>query len=369
MIDPVKLASKRRASVFKEGKLLLSNFEGTEQQKDINSTKGHVQGALDQFYRVKTNVKDEPMQEFYKAGDKKLLMFDFNWWPLTRMLGKQEDFNDVFIYQLKGCNVLCNFCFVDYFNNNGQLDNGAAFFPVGEIVDTFVKKRDELKKEGKNVNVLRASGGEPSLVPEQWLSLLVEIDGRGLSKEVYIQSDTNLTTGTAIDQWMASGSLDKNILEKIAEFDNFGLLSCFKGTDPEGFSEITRCDPKFFDETFYSFKKLADAGIAIYPHVINPNPKTLESFMERFSGMVGDQTHSLMHVFNIGPYGPVKARLEAEGKKRNDPKYFENKVQEWKDNGKAGEEILDRLVRERIGVGYKYSSRPLMVERLYRKKR
>ena len=68
-IDPIRLALKRRASVYKEGKLLLSNFEGTEQQKDLNKTKGHVKGAQEDFYRVKTNVKDEAMQEELLESD------------------------------------------------------------------------------------------------------------------------------------------------------------------------------------------------------------------------------------------------------------------------------------------------------------
>lgn len=395
MINPERMALKRRASVYKEGKLLLSNFEGSEQLEDLKKTKGHVQGALEQFYRVKTNVKDEPMKEFYETGNPRVLMFDFNWWPLTRMQGRQEDYNNVFVYQLKGCNVACNFCFVDYFNNNGQVSHGAKFFSVEEIVEVFVKKREELKKQGKTVNVLRASGGEPSLVPEQWLALLQEIDKRSLSNEVYVQSDTNLTTGRVLDALMEKGEIDKHILEKIAEYDNFGLLSCFKGTDPEGFSEMTRCGPEFFEDTFYSLKKLTDAGIAVYPHVINPNPNTLEALMKRLELMYGPEAYPLMHVFNIGAYGPVKQRLKTEGKaivekaleklhgklspemltlnedflKSFPEEHLEGTAMEWKVNTRIGEDILDRLVKERYGIGYKRASRPLLVERLYRKQK
>ncbi|MBU4456164.1 MAG: 4Fe-4S cluster-binding domain-containing protein [Nanoarchaeota archaeon] len=368
MINPTSLGLKRRDLVYQDSKLLLANFALTEQKADLEKTKGNTKGPIGDYFRIKTNIKTEnkdgkesPMNEFYRTGNKKLLMFDFNWWPLTKMEGQQEDFNEVFIYQLKGCNVNCNFCFVDRFNNNGAESHGAKFFSVEELVDSFAEKKKKKKKEGIKLNVLRPSGGEPSLVPEQWLAILQELDKRGLSSEVYLQSDTNLTTGHMLEQLMDKGELDKCILNKIAEYDNFGLLSCFKGTDPERFTENTQCNPKFFEEQFYSYNLFANAGIAIYPHIVNPNSKSLEMFADMFAADHGEEAYKLLHLFSIGPYGPVKSRLERRGEM-----YALAKIQEWRENYAAGEEVLENLLQNKFGIAYKDAHRPDIVEQMFR---
>ncbi len=360
--DPIQIALQRREQCYQDGKLLLANFDGSIQQQDLNKTKGSVQGAVESYYRIKSNIKPEPWKKFLETGDKKQLMFDFNWWPMPALgtddeKKNPEHWNDVFIYQLKACNIACPFCFVDRYNNDGYQGHGARFFSVDEIVDAFVKVREEKAKLGININVLRASGGEPSLVPEQWLGLLREVEKRGLSREVYVQSDTNLLTAPALSYWIEKGELDRNILSEIAQYPNFGLLSCFKGTDPDNFSENTGCAPSHFAEPFISFGLFLQSGIKIYPHLINPNPQTLEGFMDVLAKSYGEEMWAMAHLFSIGPYGPVKDRFKGN---------LAQKAAEWADNQKRSEELLDKNLRQRFGVGYKEASRPELMETILR---
>jgi len=365
LINSIKLADYRRNEVYKDGKLLLSNFSESEQMLDLEKTKGNVQGAVEDFYRVKTNIKADPWNTYMQSGDSfetrdgKLLMFDFDWWPVPDMGGQPENWNEVFIYQLKGCNIACPFCFVDKFNNNGKVDHGAKYFTSEEIVDAFLKVRAEKKAQGVDINVFRASGGEPSLVPEQWLNGLKIFKERGLDSEVYFQSDTNLLTGTALESWMKDGNMDADVFKQIAEYKNFGLLSCFKGTDPVNFSENSGCNPEMFLEQFYSFNLLAKSGIKVYPHLVNPNPKTLEGFMDKLAKEYGDEMYGMVHIFSIGMYGSVKGRLERAGVD------VEQKTQEWKDNNVRGQELLEEICQKRLGMGYKKMKRFEVIRDLF----
>jgi len=352
MINPTLLATARREGVYQDGKVLLTNFDGSEQQVDLDATLGRVKGAVDQYARVKANIKPEPWAQYKESGDASGLMFDFNWWPIPDMGGEPEQYNDVFIYQVKGCNLGCDFCFVDRPNNNGKPRDGAKYFSTEEVVDFYLEKRDEL-----GVNVLRASGGEPSLAPEHWLAVLGELADRGFGDKVYFQTDTNLTTGHAIEQWIKDGQLPSDVLCRVADFDNFGLLSCFKGTDPANFSANTGAKPEFFDEQAYSFGKFFEAGINIYPHLINPNPETLEGFMETLMEEFGEEILAMTHVFSLGMYGPVRDRFEVRGL---DPDAVQA---EWTDNSKRAEEILDTMLHKHVGVGYKETHRPDLMEK------
>ncbi|MBU0470515.1 MAG: 4Fe-4S cluster-binding domain-containing protein [Nanoarchaeota archaeon] len=358
MRNPTKSALQRRKQVYQDGKILVSSFVGSVQQQDLDKTKGNIKGAVEDYFRVKSNIKPEPWQKYKESGDPKLLMFDFNWWPIPTLgtddaKREPENWNNQFIYQLKGCNIACKFCFVDRYNNNGKLSHGAKYFKVSELVDNFLRVREEKASEGIRINVLRASGGEPSLVLEQWLQMLQHVEKRDLSDEVYVMSDTNLTTGSALESWMKNKEIDPGILKEIACYDNFGLLSCFKGTDSKNFVENTGCSPSYFPEQVASYLMFAEAGIRIYPHVINPDSDTFEGFMNSLEANLGEDIWKMMHIFTIGPYGPVAKRYGDQ---------LEAQVAEWQKNYARGEEILDRNLKNRFGVGYKESSRPEVLE-------
>lgn len=362
----------RNNAVRKENgklKLLLANFSGSKQKIDIEKRNP----VIEDFFRIKIDVK--PWRE---KEDTRKDNLDFDWsskenimssmtggscfdmpsWVLYAMKGKKgeealcrdlNDYCEVFIYQLKACNIHCVYCFVDDFNKNGKEDNSSRFFSVDEIADEFEKENIKREKEGiKNkLYRIRASGGEPTIAAEQWLYLLQELEKRGLSDKVHLQSDTNLTTGHFIDLLEGKGEVEKNIFEKIAKYRNFGLLCSFKGTDRESFHKNTLMNPDLFNEHLYSFKKIVKAGIDAYPFLYNPNPATLESFLENLSREVGENVYLKTWVLPLKVYEPVKERL---AKKGIDSVSYEKQLD---DNFLKSEEKMQEILQRKFGVDYK----------------
>lgn len=334
-------------------KILLANFEGTTQQKDIER-KTHL---IEDFYRIKEDVPafgDSNFDWRNKDAIKKAMAidrFDMPSWAQYKIDGKIElskglkKWYKVFIYQLKACNLHCNYCYVDDVNKNGKQDNNARFFSIPEIVDAFERqqKRDDILWR------LRASGGEPTLAIEQIPALEDVLEERDLIKKVHLQMDTNLTTGSFIEYLENSGDVPKGILNDIAGYKNFSVLASFKGTDSESFAKNTRAEPKLFEEQFYSFGRLVDAGIDVYPFVYAPNPLTLPNFAHRFKDEFGQNALKKLWAFRLNAeYDVPKARLGEERAKE-----YHNELQM---NFEKSEDVL-RKICEKEGFSYKQELR------------
>jgi uncharacterized Fe-S cluster-containing radical SAM superfamily protein len=361
----------------KEVKILLANFEGSTQQRDIERTTP----LIEQFFRIKEDVKVWKYPDF-DWNDKEAIMqamverFDMPSWALYRLKGERElseklkNYNDVLIYQLKACNLRCPYCYVDDHLKNGKYDITSRFFSLKEILDVFVRERERRKQaiergikideNGKlilELNRIRPSGGEPTLVIEQWLDLLKKLENVGLSKEVHMQSDTNLTTGHFIDFLEKRGEV-RDILKQIAGFKNFSLLASFKGTDPENFSHNTRTPinlaKKLLKESLYSFKKYHDVGIDVYPFFYNPNPETLEKFLYKLVDSCGKEIYRRAWVFPLRVYDVTKERIgkEAKEKKVDEKIYVANYENRWKNNFEKSEEVMKKVLGK-FGILYK----------------
>jgi len=344
-------------------KFLLANFLGTEQQKDIEKRTPLIQD----FFRIKINVKAFNEKEMQKKGmhmhaidfaDNEAVFkalreeFDIPYWGFTKLKNRPlKDYNDIFVYQLKACNVFCPWCYVDDANKNGKQENNSRFFSMSEIMDSF---EDERKKQ--NIHMFRISGGEPTLAVEQWLEALRGLRNRGMGDDICIQSDTNLTTGNFIDYLQSGGELDKNLLEKVAEFPNFGVLCSFKGTDTEGFLRsmgITKVNGSVEDkysfleeERWYSFSKLVNSGIDAYPFIYDPNPETLEKFMEKGAKMFGDGFYLKTWAYPLKLYGAEEERLKKIDKNPEDYQ------KELDDNFKRSKEVMQDITWKKFGINY-----------------
>lgn len=332
--------------------LLLANFDVSKQKEDIEKRTP----LINDFFRTKIDVKPFKEKGFDWANEEKIMEaiatnFDMPTWALYSLKGRKElskelkKYTEVFTYQLKGCNLFCKWCYVDDFNKDGKQDDGSMFFSIPKIIDEFEKEKGRRKEP---LHRIRASGGEPTIIIEQWLYLLRELEKRGLSKGINFHSDTNLTTGHFNEELEEKGILEKNILNKIAEYKNFGLLASFKGTDEKNFHENTSADGKLLNEQVYTFKKIAKAGIDVYPFFYNPNPKTLEKFLERLAKEVGENVYLKSWVFPLKTlYEPVKERLSKIGINAED---YERKLT---DNFKASEEKMINILQKKFGLEYK----------------
>jgi hypothetical protein len=204
--------------------------------------------------------------------------------------------------------------------------------------------------------MIRPSGGVPTLAIEQWNEMLSEIKKRGLEKEVYVQGDTNLTTGHFIDYLEDRGEIEDNYLEKISKFSNFGILCSFKGTDTGSFLKAIgmthrngspNMEYSFLEkERDYTFAKLVKAGSDVYPFIYDSNPETITEFMENGARKFGPGFYLKTRLFKLKLYGPEKERFAKIGKNP------EEEQKRLDDNFKKSYDILSNLVQTKLGVPY-----------------
>jgi len=351
-----EILRKRAVKKEKDTKFLLANFSSTEQQKDIEKRTP----VINDFFRVKINIKGWNEKEMRKIGmhaadfssndavfQATREEFDIPLWAFFNSPNHPlQDYNNSFIYQLKACNLYCPWCYVDDVNKNGMRDNNSRFFSISEIMGIFEEER---KKQP--LHLFRPSGGEPTLAVEQWLNCLRELRKRGLEDEVYIQGDTNLTTGHFVQYLEKKSQIEKNLLEKIGEFSNFGLLCSFKGTDTKSFLEASGMNERnsfLEEERWYSLSKLIRAGIEAYPFVYNPSPASLEKFMEKGAKKFGEGFYLKTWITKLKLYGPGKERLKRMLGK--DPVTYQEELDE---DFTKSKEIMQNLIQKKYGLNYK----------------
>jgi len=349
----------RSKVVKKEGgiqKYLIANFKET--RKD--NTK--MFAILGDYFRVKLNAV-----AFENLGDNKPIdfsdnsqvfkcladEFDMPYWGFMALKTKPlKDFSRVFISQTKACNLGCLWCYTDDKNKDGKEEHG-KYFTIPEEFDVL-----ENARKLQTINNYRPSGGETSLVPEKWLEPLREAEKRNL--EIFVQGDTNLTTGHHMDALEKNGVVEKNLLEKVAAYENFGLLCSFKGTDTESF--LNACglikkengkyvpDKRFAfleDERWYTFAKLIKAGIDVYPFIYDANPDTIEPFMEKGARLFGDGFYLKTWVFRLKKYEDSgKERIEKTGVG------FEEFYKKLDDNYKRSKEVMQNIIWKKYGLNY-----------------
>lgn len=298
------------------------------------------------------------LSEDFDWGNKEGIMkamadrFDMPSWALYRLKGRKElsrellPYTSVFVYQLKACNLHCPYCYVDERLKDGIEDDSSRFFTIPEIVKAFLEER---RRSPLPLNRIRPSGGEPTLVPEQWVELLRELEYQDLSKEVHVQSDTNLTTGHFMEELERSGEIERGLLESVASYRNFSLLTSFKGTDPQNYAENTgtsvKLAEKLLEEALFSFERYMDAGIDAYPFFYNPNPETLEEFIDRLSETCGRGIIRRIWIFPLRVYEVTRERLVkmAQEKGIEPETYVREQEEKWKKNFERAEEIMRRI--------------------------
>ena len=267
--DYVPFDPERRAKEFRKYMLkkhgrekrlyLITNITRTEQAKDTE--------VWGDFSRPREYIKPReytskwteywlsaPLQEIWspkfvgldESGIQKLEFQNPPYVAAFRLGGEPKDYNRVFSIQVSGCDYLCSFCYVPRIANNPNIAP-SKLFTANEILNYFQEIQANL---GKNApKVIRLSGGEvTSIVPEMIIDVSDEIESQGLSKQIYLFADTNLST-------LAFPHSLKDDLKRIAQRRNFGLIGCLKAIGDgeigkEDFTLITGASPEHFNTQF-----------------------------------------------------------------------------------------------------------------------
>jgi uncharacterized Fe-S cluster-containing radical SAM superfamily protein len=258
LFDPEKRAELVRPKMMKDGKFLISRIEGTGQDPRV----------IDVYFRYYNYIGDDttmgkkwleappkerwspkflglsPNFESKELKEVKKLQYQNPAYSaafrLKGKLGDPKDFNVAFASQLSGCTYACNFCYVPSQVNAANPALGMFFSPK-EIIEHFERAREKSKEP---INVLRITGGEPTIVPEIVLGVYDRLEE---IPNTYLWIDTNLSTTKYLLK--LEGDL-KSIVKK----RNVGVVGCFKGFCKDDFSIITGAKPEFYENQFEAAK-------------------------------------------------------------------------------------------------------------------
>jgi uncharacterized Fe-S cluster-containing radical SAM superfamily protein len=323
MFDPEKRAELLRPRMMKDGKYLIAKIAGSgEEVKEDEERIAYATYFKFKWYIDKPELLALSSKEMWSpkllgivenplsADLKNIKKLEFQNPPFSaafRMKGKIGDprnYNRAFTLQIAGCNYGCNYCFVPPETNACNL-NFAKYFSVKEIIDYFLKAREEFKEP---INVIRITGGENTIVPEFLLDIYSEIEK---INGTYLWVDTNLST----TKYMERVESDlKDVMQK----RNVGVTGCFKGTCKEDFSIITGSEPKFYEKQFEAAKLFLKWGTDLYVYLpALVYEKNIEQKMTGFIEMLQELNKNLplrVEMLIIHEYPAALRNMELKAK-------------------------------------------------------
>jgi uncharacterized Fe-S cluster-containing radical SAM superfamily protein len=261
-----KRAAGVRGRIIKDGKYLLARIEGSGQERNVenvvndffrykhyNKDRKWLSASVEdvwsgRFLGVAKDVKSVPLSEI-----KRIRYQNPCYSAALRLGGDPRDYNKIFTIQVAGCDFDCNYCYVPNQINVANPKFG-GYFSAKEMIDIFVKERNGSKEK---MNVVRISGGNPTIVPEIMTDVFGEMEDRGL--KAYLWVDTNLSTDKYVKGLRG--------LKKVLKSRNVGVVGCFKGTCKEDFSVITGAQPGSYDKQFRTARWFLDQGTDFYVYL------------------------------------------------------------------------------------------------------
>jgi len=239
-------ARLRAASIDHEGKrLLITNFHGTEQERDLSEPPNCRGFGRIRHFRRTTGPGWPPNP----------LPID----PACRALGMpQTDELRAQAFQNAACNWRCWYCYVP-FNLLAALHKHSAWLSPATLIALYLDQPDPPP-------MIDLTGGQPDLIPEWIPWMMAELRSRGLEKKVYLWSNDNLSTDYL---WRFLSEAD---CELLAMNPNYGRVGCFKGYNAESFSFNTRAEPALFDRQFQLMSRLLALKLDVYAYATFTTP-------------------------------------------------------------------------------------------------
>lgn len=314
-------SNKARNQIYNGGKFLLASVEETGQER--NSKK-----VFDRHFRYKQYVKSREWHEDSTTGiwSSKYLGLD----PLSgfkkleyqnpaysggKALGADPRlYSNAFTVQLAGCDYKCSYCYVPYQINQNKHKCKGVLFSAEQIVDSFLKIR---KNNTVPLNVLRISGGNPTIVPEIIIEVVNIINQKKIN-DVYVWVDSNLSNSYYMKL------LGQSFIDAISS-PNIGIVGCFKGICASDFEKLTGCSAIDYEEQFETARFFLSTGCDFYVYLptltfLDDFEREMRSFFNKLLGL----NHSLparVELLRIINYpASVSNRAYWEQRKRLFPK-------------------------------------------------
>lgn len=284
----------RDAGLDLEGRrILVTNFRGTEQEKDLQEPPNCGGFGRIRHFRRTTSPGWPPNP----------LPID----PACKALGNQPgELLRAQAFQNAVCNWRCWYCFVP-FNLLSANHKYSQWLSVSQLLDLYLEQPDPPQ-------VIDLTGGQPDLTPEWVPWMLQEIKSRNLDDRIYLWSDDNLST----DYFWRNLSADD--IQLVRNAKNYGRVCCFKGFDEESFAFNTCAEGSLFARQFNLFSRFLELGIDVYAYVTLTSP-TADQISDRIRRFV-DKLQSLHPnlplrtvPLEIQVFTPVRPRIREEAKK------------------------------------------------------
>lgn len=288
-IDTDSLSLKYRlASVDLENKkILVTNFRGTEQEKDFTEPANCNGFGRIRHFRLTDTENWMPNPLPIEPARKALGLSP------TSMLRAQ-------LFQNAVCNWRCWYCYVPFTLLSAN-PNYSRWLSASELIDFYLD-------QDKPPPILDLSGGQPDLAPEWVPWMMSELIFRELEDKVFLWSDDNLSNDYFFKY------LQKSDIDLIRSYKKYGRVGCFKGFDETSFSFNTAADPSLYESQFELMKKFMSLGIDLYGYVTltSPDNENIDSkvceFIDKLQGI--DHYFPLRTIpLEIKLYTPVKSRV------------------------------------------------------------
>jgi uncharacterized Fe-S cluster-containing radical SAM superfamily protein len=226
-------------------KLLITNFLGSEQEKDLT-----VPANCNGYGRIR-----HFRRETSDGWPLNPLPID----PASKALGiPSTDLLHAQVFQNASCNWRCWYCYVQ-FSLLAADETHSGWLSPAELMDLYLNQPSPPK-------VIDLSGGQPDLVPEWIPWMMEELRSRQLDDSIYLWSDDNLSNDYF---WKFLSNSEREV---VATYKNYGKVCCFKGFDAESFAFNTCAAPELFDRQIDLMKRYVGLSLDVYGYVTLTTP-------------------------------------------------------------------------------------------------
>ena len=262
--DAVSKRYRQAAIDLDAGRLLMTNFTGTEQELDLTEPANCGGfGRIRHFRRASGGTWPNnplPIDPAYKALGHE---------PVDTLRAQ--------VFQNAVCNWRCWYCFVP-FNLLAANKAYADWLSPEDLITLYLDQADPPL-------VIDLSGGQPDLTPEWVPWMMTAIEKHGLADRVFLWSDDNLSN----DYFWRYLTLAER--ERVAAYPLYSRVCCFKGYNAGSFQFNTLADAALFDQQFELMARLHRLGIDLYAYTTFTTPdvsdikKDMRLFVDRLQAI------------------------------------------------------------------------------------
>jgi len=146
-----------------------------------------------------------------------------------------------------GCYLKCVFCWSHLTRDNPH--KHGDFYTPQQVFSRIVKIAEK-----RGYNMLRVSGGEPTISRDHLLQLLELVEQ---TRYTFILETNGILIGA-----------DKKYAQELSKYSNLHVRVSIKGCTPEEFSRLTGAKPDGFYLQLNSLRNLLNTGVSCHPAVM-----------------------------------------------------------------------------------------------------